>query len=366
MEKRIPGVRGVQSSTLVELPFDMPNVMRKRKRTGFTLVELLVVIAIIGILVALLLPAIQAARAAARRTKCVNNLKQIGIALHNYHSANKEFPAGMQFDINPLTPWIGPSAEVSVKFRPNWIIKILPYMEEQAIYDAFDFKEFISHSNNRTVRGTSIPTLLCPDDTGAEVLFAGVSTGEGDNWARGNYACSGDNEYSIEWPVTKDPLKIGVLRINKKTKVSQILDGTNHTILAAEVRIGLSEIDRRGVWAMGCSDASNLTKHGFGGDANGPNPANEKSDDLVDCNKLTAQVGANVLTRERMTCSAGKPNLQAAPRSRHAPGGVHVVMCDGSVHWISDDINTTGPDGACCGVWDRLIASRDGQPVELE
>ena len=195
MEKRIPGVRRVQGFTLVELPFDMPNVVRKRKRTGFTLVELLVVIAIIGILVALLLPAIQAARAAARRTQCQNNLKQIGIALHNYHAANKEFPAGMQFDVSPRNPLDrSPSAEESTKFRPNWIIKILPYMEEQAIYDAFDFNQFISHQNNRAVRGTRIPTLLCPEDSGAEVPFAGVTAAEGDNWARGNYACNGDNE----------------------------------------------------------------------------------------------------------------------------------------------------------------------------
>ena len=199
---------------------DECDLQDRLQRAGFTLVELLVVIAIIGILVALLLPAIQSARAAARRMQCQNNLKQIGIALHNYHAANKEFPAGMQFDVNPLTPWIGPSAEASAKFQPNWIIKILPYMEEQAIYDAFDFNQFISHQNNRAVRGTRIPTLLCPEDSGAEVPFAGVTTGEGDNWARANYACNGDNEYAIEWPVTKDPQKIGVLRINKKTKIS--------------------------------------------------------------------------------------------------------------------------------------------------
>ena len=67
-----------------------------------------------------------------------------------------------------------------------------------------------------------------------------------------------------------------------------------------------------------------------------------------------------------MTCWPPGTTKQAAPRSRHAPGGVHVVMCDGSVHWIDDDINTSGPWGACCSVWDRLVAARDGLPVELE
>ncbi len=333
---------------------------------GFTLVELLVVIAIIGILVALLLPAIQSARAAARRIQCQNNLKQIGLALQNYHAANKEFPAGMQFDTLPQAPNLSPRAEISFKYRPNWIIEILPYMEEQPIYDAFDFKQFISHANNRLVRGTRIPTLLCPDDIGVEVPFAGFSSGEGDNWARSNYACNGDNEGADTWPVTQDPQKIGVLRINKKTKISQIIDGTTHTILAGEIRIGLSAIDRRGVWAMGAAGASNLTWHGFGGDCNGPNPSNEQSDDILGCDKLMSSLGAQTLTQERMTCWVECPSYQAAPRSRHAPGGVHVVMCDGSVHWIDDGINTNGPWGACCSVWDRLVAARDGLPVELE
>lgn len=338
--------------------------------TGFTLVELLVVIAIIGILVALLLPAIQAARAAARRTQCQSNLKQIGTALMNYHGAKKEFPEGMYFDV--LNPNQVPPAAASGKFRPNWIIKILPYMEEQGLYDTFDFTKLISDADlngrNRRARGTRIPTLLCPEDTGADILFVGAGTikkQENDNWARGNYACNGDNEYADE-KLTKDPQKIGVFRINKTTKISQITDGTSHTLMVAEIRIGLSEIDRRGVWAMGMAGASNLCKHGFEGDCNGPNPANENSDDIEGCQEVVTQLGAATLTTERMTCWIGCPSHQAAPRSRHAPGGVHAAMCDGSVHWISDDINTNGPNGPCCSVWDRIVAARDGLPVELD
>jgi type II secretory pathway pseudopilin PulG len=327
---------------------------------------LLVVIAIIGILVALLLPAIQSARASARRTQCQNNLKQIGIALHSYHIANKQFPEGMRFDANAKFPHLSPGASRSDKYRPNWIIMILPYMEEQAVYDAFDFDQYISHQNNREVRGTRIPTLLCPEDNGVDVPFGGLSPTEGDNWGRANYACNGDNEGSDLWPITKDPQKIGVLRLNKKTKISQIIDGTSHTILAAEIRIGLSDIDRRGVWAMGTAGASNLVWHGFGGDCNGPNPSNELSDDILGCGGLMATLGPQLLTQERMTCWTSCDSHQAAPRSRHAPGGVHVVMCDGSVHWIDDGINTNGPWGACCSVWDRLVAARDGLPVELE
>jgi Protein of unknown function (DUF1559) len=273
----------------------------------------------------------------------------------------------------PQFPTVSPNASSSNKYRPNWIINILPYLEEQPLYDSFHpdtfdstKKMYISSPENRTARGTKIPTLLCPEDSGAEVPFAGLTTLEGDNWARGNYACNGDNEDGTNWPQTKDPQKIGVLRLNIKTRIGQIVDGTSHTILAAEIRIGLSEIDRRGVWAMGTAGASNLVWHGFGGDCNGPNPANELSDDILGCNRLTTQLGPATLTRERMTCWLDCDSHQAAPRSRHAPGGIHVVMCDGSVHWIDDGINTNGPWGPCCSVWDRLVAARDGLPVELE
>ena len=354
----------------------MKNVHR-----GFTLVELLVVIAIIGILVALLLPAIQAARAAARRTQCQNQIKQVGLALQNYHSAKNEFPPGMQHRVlqernPPSVPETVTNAPNNLLHKPNWIMMILPYLEEQGLYDSFhpdtwdlEKRVFVSPSPgigdvNREERGTRIPTLLCPEDQGADVPFKGNSTAEGDNWARSNYAGNGDNAASTT--ITVDPRKIGVLRINQGTKISQILDGTTHTILVAEIRIGLSDLDRRGVWAMGHSGASNLTWHGFDGDCNGPNTTNDMADDIVGCDKLHQTIGQPTLLQERMTCWEPCPSYQACPRSRHAPGGIHVAMCDGSVHWIGDDVHTNGPWGACCSVWDRLIAAKDGLVVELE
>ncbi|MEO2047552.1 MAG: DUF1559 domain-containing protein [Pirellulales bacterium] len=341
-----------------------------RFRSGFTLVELLVVIAIIGILVALLLPAIQAARESARRTQCLSNIRQIGIALHNYESAQKVFPAGMQFDEiqNGAVTFVDASG--STDFKRNWIIEILPHLEQQALYDSFDFSEYISHDINRNARSTSISSLLCPSDSGITVgpfMGSGIRRfNDTDDWARGNYACNGDSIHAHTWPITEDPQKIGVLRINTRTKIAQILDGTSNTIMAGEIRIGLSEIDRRGTWAMGSAGASNLVSHGFGGDANGPNPSNDNSDDIIGCPDLQRQLGAKTLIQERMSCCPGCRGNQAAPRSLHPPGGVHVVMCDGSARWIGDDINTSGAWGACCSVWDRLISSQEGSPVELD
>jgi prepilin-type N-terminal cleavage/methylation domain-containing protein len=359
--------------------------MRKFHR-AFTLVELLVVIAIIGILVALLLPAIQAARAAARRTQCQSQIKQVGLALHNYHSTNNIFPPGMQ--TTPLPP---NRAANNIRHRPNWIMYILPYLEEQALYDSFhpdvwDLKKTVTVSPNpgglgdvnRIPRGTQIPTLLCPEDvSNASVPFKGNNPTEGDNWARGNYACNGDNERT-DAGITKDPARIGVIRVNRSLKIAQILDGTTHTILAAEIRIGVSDIDRRGVWALGHSGSSNLTWHGFSGDCNGPNTANPRSDDIMGCRDLINSLGGiNVtdgnafLQQERMSCWNDCDSYQACPRSRHAPGGVHVVMCDGAVRWISDDIQTSGEFGpyeiggvkGAVAIWDRLISSQDGVPV---
>ena len=104
----------------------------KSSRAGFTLVELLVVIAIIGILVSLLLPAVNSARSAARRTQCANNIRQVGLAVINFESSFNEFPAAIEVDEQNLG-----NADRSPNHRPNWIIRCLPFMEEQAVYDAF-------------------------------------------------------------------------------------------------------------------------------------------------------------------------------------------------------------------------------------
>src|SRR3984893_10986424 len=132
----------------------------RRFTRGFTLVELLVVIAIIGVLVALLLPAIQAAREAARRTQCRNNLKQLAIALHNYHDARKILPPSIEIAFNERP-------ESTVKYISNWIIMVLPYMEQQNVYDQFNFTKYTSDPINRLARGADIPSLQCPSDSGA-------------------------------------------------------------------------------------------------------------------------------------------------------------------------------------------------------
>jgi len=327
-------------------------------RAGFTLVELLVVIAIIGVLVALLLPAVQTAREAARRTQCKNHFKQIGLALHNYHDVQKILPPAAQF-------WNGDDARTSDNFRANWIIMILPFMEQQALYESFDFKEPISHGNNRNSRGIKVPGLLCPSDGFTRIKFKGLTSTEGDNWQRGNYAANGHASF-IQDNGFSDDRRRGVMGINVSLRFSEISDGLSNAMMAGEVRAGITDEDRRGVWAMGTAGASSLFKHGCGGDANGPNAPNERSDDIEGCNLLYTSPGLARLNATRMgcwqTCNASQ---QATVRSTH-PGGTVILIADGSVHFISETVQTTGEHGPCTtpeAVWDRLISSGDGEVI---
>jgi prepilin-type processing-associated H-X9-DG protein/prepilin-type N-terminal cleavage/methylation domain-containing protein len=146
-------------------------------RTAFTLIELLVVIAIIGVLVGLLLPAVQQAREAARRTACSNNMKQIGLALHNYaHSHRERLPTG----------WVGEyeNGEIHGDEGPGWgwASQLLPFMEENAIYDGMNFDQAIGHTDNDDARVAVISTFLCPSDSfGTDKLFFPGDDGAGSN-----------------------------------------------------------------------------------------------------------------------------------------------------------------------------------------
>jgi len=157
------------------------NVPKKHRlfskpQTGFTLVELLVVIAIIGILVALLLPAIQAAREAARRMQCTNNLKQMGLALQNYHSARNHFPPGALVTAGALDSGTG----VYAPTKTGWSIEILPYMEDQNLYSLLDPEETIYHNNNQLLRESVNEAHACPSDLEQELLVP--QSGDAGGW----------------------------------------------------------------------------------------------------------------------------------------------------------------------------------------
>ena len=193
----------------------------RRRASGFTLVELLVVIAIIGILVALLLPAVQAAREAARRMACGNNLKQLGLALHNYHDTYKTFP--------PETIWHG-NAVGNLTATPRhytWIALTLPYIEQGPLHSAINFSVpgLNQMINGKALQSYQIPTLLCPSSPRPDALPHG--------FAFTSYAgASGWHGYRYK---NFDPNAAGIFSLYDGTNIRDITDGTSNTIMVGEV-----------------------------------------------------------------------------------------------------------------------------------
>jgi len=198
------------------------------KSSGFTLVELLVVISIIGILIALLLPAIAAAREAARRTQCLNNLSQLGLAVHNFEYHFESLPPGVT---NPD----GPIRNEAQGIHVSWIVKILPYMEQRPVFQRFDQAAGTYAAVNSEARSAWINSLHCPSDPD-------VHTPADDNVGLSSYVgCYHDTEA----PIDED--NNGLLYLNSGVRYSDIFDGSSNTILLGEATVRTNNLG----WASG-------------------------------------------------------------------------------------------------------------------
>jgi prepilin-type processing-associated H-X9-DG protein len=151
---------------------------------------------------------------------------------------------------------------------------------------------------------------------------------------------------------------------NVSRRIDDIRDGATNTILLTELRIGVTDRDRRGTWAMGVAGASAVFAHASGGDANGPNVCAAESDDIKGCNYLEANdPGVAAMVARCMGCNGGSASNQAAPRGPHQ-GGVMIALADGSIRMINDFIELGTSPGPNMAVWDRLNAASDGQVLD--
>jgi len=296
--------------------FSKPLLARPLR--GFTLVELLVVIAIIGVLVALLLPAVQAARESARRLQCLNKLRQIGVAMHNFHSARNRFPIGVVTSEEQCPP----SGNIE---RIPWTVTLLPYMEQQALYDQFELNGHFPARFSR--RGGTI--YKCPSN--ARSTEATVHT----DYVGSAGGGAGSDSVSIPGLINTPPQCFatgsqlrpfydnGVLFMNSKSKisVSDITDGSAKTYMLGEtflMRIPEDPLvgDNYPSWAAGLDSASG--------------PAWPSYQTMV-----AAVLPINTSNREQWTNSAWFMTIFS---SMH-PGGCHMLMADGSGHFIGDSID---------------------------
>lgn len=372
--------------------------MTKRRMSGFTLVELLVVIAIIGVLVGLLLPAVQAAREAARRMSCSNNFKQIGLALHNYHSAYDQMPMnGVGTDSpgssNPgigatggTTNWWG-NFNHSNAWRLSALVGLTPFVEQQAVW------EQISNPNTEDLTAASgtfpvgtnwppmgprpqqnryrpwvieMPTLRCPSDPGTGLPALGRTNYAlclGDSYW---HSVRGDRRFGIApnnwkmvsttgWSRQSRASNRGMFTVHKDTKFRDVLDGLSNTIAMAEIASDLGDRDKRTIPVQRSSNQRALIRDNpswcfDNGDVD-PTRPRFLTPGLATWSVLNGRgyrwadhfgemTGVHtILPPNREMCADRNQGgeVLAPPSSRHQ-GGVHVLMGDGAVKFITDSI----------------------------
>lgn len=297
------------------------------KRHGFTLIELLVVIAIIAILIALLLPAVQQARESARRTQCRNNLKQLGIALHNYHDTFSTFPPGAIQDFG-----------TNAQNEATWISMILPYIDQAPLYNRANWSSCFGcvsapGTPSYEIVSPAIPSMACPSDANGGKLALDI-------YRRGNYAAnSGIGPlHSVSTPDDSTRTFSGPFTMNSKRNIRDFTDGTSNTVIVAEL-LNSTTSDFRGV--MHYPEGPLYTHDRV------PNTS------IPDECRTTCVTGSRVPCTGTYTAYNNRAMIYSS-RSQHI-GGAHVTLADGTVRFISENISLT--------TWQAIGTHKNGEVV---
>jgi prepilin-type N-terminal cleavage/methylation domain-containing protein len=299
-----------------------------RMRRGFTLVELLVVIAIIAVLIGLLLPAVQSAREAARRASCLNKIKQLGLAIHNYENSRSRFPVGAENAVYPI-----PQSGTTTIAGTSWIVHILPLLEEQALYDRYNFAAQYNDASNAVVGNTVVPALYCPSgpdplryrdpnpngvNNNPSTHYYGVMGpagltnpttntlgGQNFNYTVGDATNNG--AWSAHGILSHFRVTAGSVSTNRYVRFSDVTDGTSSTLLLAERSVVLPSGNDYRSWIRGNWGGSGTTK--------------------------------NVTYPINSTNYNGSSNFNHISFGSQHPGGCLFVMADASARFISETID---------------------------
>jgi prepilin-type N-terminal cleavage/methylation domain-containing protein len=299
---------------------------------GFTLVELLVVIAIIGILIALLLPAVQAAREAARRAECQNKLKQLGLAMHNYHDIYKHFPRGAEENV-----YKKPQTDTTFIRGTTWLLYLLPQIEQQSVYDLYDFTQAYNSATNLAVANIEIAAFKCP--SGPSEVRSGNSAEQTSDGTRNhtthyygvmgpssranpsvvtvgtstyNYTVgtpTGNGAYACDGILGQYRDQTGSVTTARKVNFSDILDGSSNTLMIAERSNHLppGQANDYRSWTRGNNGGSGTTK--------------------------------NVTYPINSTFYNGSNNFNDISFGSNHPGGCQFALGDGSVRFVREAIS---------------------------